>query len=103
MLAGMSAAEAIAAAKTWLLNTALLANPIGLVVAAIAGLVAAFVVLWNKSEKFRNFWINLWDIVKGTAEVAWEEISGFFKNAWIAIKAVWSVASVYFKTSRGSS
>ena len=96
-LAGMSAAEAIAAAKTWLLNTALLANPIGLVVAAIAGLVAAFVVLWNKSEKFRNFWINLWDIVKGTAEVAWEEISGFFKNAWIAIKAVWSVASVYFK------
>ena len=43
-----------------LLNLTMLANPVVLVVAAIAGLVVAFVTLWNKSEAFRKFWINLW-------------------------------------------
>lgn len=60
----MGAASAFAAAKQWLLNTALLANPIGLIVAAIAGLVTAFVVLWKRSENFRNFWIGLWEKIK---------------------------------------
>lgn len=54
----------MAVAKTVQLawNLAMAANPIGLVVAAVAGLVAAFVLLWNKCEGFRNFWkgfINL--------------------------------------------
>lgn len=48
----------------WLLNVAMSANPIGLIIAAVVGLVAAFVVLWKKSEKFRNFWIDLWDGMK---------------------------------------
>ena len=95
-LAGMSAAEVIAAAKTWLLNTALLANPIGLVVAAIAGLVAAFVVLWNKSEKFRNFWIGLWEKIKAAAMPVIQWLSEYFKAAWEDIKKVWDHASKYF-------
>ena len=41
-------------------NAALTANPIGIVVMAITGLVAAFVLLWNKCEAFRNFWKKLW-------------------------------------------
>lgn len=97
-LAGMSAAEVVAAAKTWLLNTALLANPIGLVVAAIAALVAAFVVLWNKSDKFREFWINLWEKIKVSAAVVIEFIKIAFKNTWEAIKKVWDVAGKYFET-----
>jgi TP901 family phage tail tape measure protein len=97
-LAGMSAAEVVAAAKTWLLNTALLANPIGLVVAAIAALVAAFVVLWNKSDKFREFWINLWEKIKVSAAVVIEFIKIAFKNTWDAIKKVWDVAGKYFET-----
>lgn len=96
-LAGMSAAEVVAAAKTWLLNTALLANPIGLVVAAIAALVAAFVVLWKKSDKFREFWINLWDKIKTSAAVVIEFIKIAFKNTWEAIKKVWDVAGKYFE------
>lgn len=95
-LAGMSAAEVIAAAKTWLLNTALLANPIGLVVAAIAGLVAAFVVLWNKSEKFRNFWIGLWEKIKAAAMPVIQWLSEYFKAAWEDIKKVWDHVSKYF-------
>lgn len=92
----MGAASAFAAAKQWLLNTALLANPIGLVIAAIAGLVTAFVVLWKKSEGFRNFWIGLWEKIKGAASDAWAAITGFFSSAWETIKSVWSTVSEFF-------
>lgn len=51
------------------LNAVMSLNPFGLIVAAIAGLVAAFVILWNKSEAFRNFWIGLWDGIKAVAGV----------------------------------
>ena len=44
----------------------MLANPISVVIAAIAAIVAAFVLLWNKCEGFRNFWINLFSSVKST-------------------------------------
>lgn len=41
-------------AGQWLLNAALSANPIGLVVVAIAGLVTGLVIAYKKSETFRN-------------------------------------------------
>lgn len=44
----------------------MLANPISIVIAAIAAIVAAFVLLWNKCKGFRNFWINLFSSVKST-------------------------------------
>ena len=84
-LAGMSVAEGIAAAKTWLLNTAMAANPIGIVVAAIAALVAGLVVLYKKSDKFRDFVDNLWKAVKLYIGFIVE----YFKTAWKAIKKVW--------------
>jgi len=47
-----------------LFNAALRANPIGLVVSLLAGLVAAFLYLWRNNEGFRNFWINMWNKIK---------------------------------------
>lgn len=44
----------------------MLANPISIVIAAIVAIVAAFALLWNKCEGFRNFWINLFSSVKST-------------------------------------
>lgn len=41
-------------AAQWLLNAALTANPIGVVVMAIAALVAGFVLAYKNSEAFRN-------------------------------------------------
>jgi uncharacterized coiled-coil DUF342 family protein len=38
------------------LNLVMKANPIGIIITAVAGLTAAFIVLWNKCEGFRNFW-----------------------------------------------
>jgi hypothetical protein len=46
------------------LNFAMLTNPVFLIVAAIAALVAAFVVLWIKCKWFRDFWIGLWNDIK---------------------------------------
>lgn len=57
-------ATAAWAAGQWLLNAALTANPIGLVIAAIALLVAGLVLAWNKSETFRNAVKGLWEVVK---------------------------------------
>lgn len=46
------------------LNAAMLASPITWLVALIVGLVATFVILWNKCDAFRNFWISAWDAIK---------------------------------------
>lgn len=61
-----------------LLNTTMLANPIVLIVAAIAGLVVAFVTLWNKSEAFRNFWKGLWEGIKSVTSAVVGAIGKFF-------------------------
>lgn len=50
-----------------IVTIAMLANPIVLVIAAIAALVAAFIYLWNNCEEFRQFWIDLWENIKGIA------------------------------------
>lgn len=60
------------------LGIAFKANPIGIVVAAIAALVTAFITLWNTSEDFRNFWIGLWDTISGAFSAAWDGIVNFF-------------------------
>lgn len=60
------AAKAAAAAQ-WLLNAALSANPIALVVIAIVALVAAFVLAWKNSDKFREVVTNAWNAVKAAA------------------------------------
>ena len=52
------------------LNAVMSANPIGLVIAAITALVAAFVILWNKSDAFRNFWISAWNKIKSVVTSA---------------------------------
>ena len=73
-------AENAAAVAQWALNAAMSANPIGLVVAAIAGLVAAFVVLWNKSEGFRNFFIKMWEGIKKSVTGVINGIIGGFEG-----------------------
>lgn len=68
------------------LNAVMLANPIMIVIAAIAALVAAFIYLWNTNEEFRQFWINLWESIKQAAITAWNAIGEFLKSAWEGIK-----------------
>lgn len=44
-------------------NLALNANPIGLIITAVVGLVSAIVVLWNKCEGFRNFFKDFVNVI----------------------------------------
>lgn len=67
----------------------LAANPIGLVVAAIAALIAIFVTLWNKCDGFREFWINLWENVKSVFNKAWEGMKSVFSAVIDFIKSNW--------------
>lgn len=78
------------------LNLVMSANPVGLIVAAIAGLVAAFVTLWNKSDKFREFWINLWEKIKEITSVVIGALKTFFTNLWEDIKVIFSVVTTWF-------
>lgn len=79
-------------AVQWLLNAAMSANPIGLVVIAIAALIAAGVALYKN-----------WDAVVAGCEKLWEAIKKFFgkigsyvTGVWDGIKGIWSkVASVF--------
>ena len=95
-LSGMTVATALATAKQWLLNTALLSNPIALVVAAISALVAAFIYLWNTSDEFREFWIELWDKIKKTADSVVKAIAKFFNDLWINITNKWKGIKTWF-------
>lgn len=68
-------------------------GPVGLVIAAIVAIGAAFVVLWNKSEGFRNFFIGLWNGIVNVASNAWQKIQSawsglveWFTNLWNRIK-----------------
>lgn len=53
----------------WLLNIAMNANPIGIVITVIAALVAAVVYCWNKFAGFRAFILTMWDVFKGFGEI----------------------------------
>lgn len=75
-----------------LLNMAFALNPIGLIITAIGLLIAGFVLLWNKSESFRDFWVGLWDKITNAVSTAvnftvqlFNKIVDFVKNNWQGI------------------
>lgn len=78
---------------TWaLLNAVMAANPIGVVIAAVAALVAVFAYLWKTNDTFRQFWIDTWAKIKeAVAEVVawlkktWPEVVQAIKEAWAGI------------------
>src|SRR5215216_317670 len=84
-------ARAWAAAQV-LLNIALTANPIGLVIIALAGIAAGLVYAWKHSETFRNVVLSVWAAVKGAvlAVVNWLTTAvpaawNYVKNAILAV------------------
>ena len=85
-----AAASAVNVVKTAILgmNSAMLANPIGLIVALLAGLVVGFIYLWNNVDGFKEFWIKVWDMIKSAASSAKDWITKAFSDigAWFKEK-----------------
>lgn len=81
-----------------LFNAALKANPIGLIISLLAGLVAGFLYLWKNNEGFRNFWIKLWEKIKSACDTA---IKGV-KNKFNDLKEAASNAKKWFEDMRKS-
>ncbi len=85
----LAAGAKLAAAGQWLLNLAMDANPIGLVVIAIVALIAIFVVLWVKCKWFRDFWKRLWHDITNWAVDAWHGIRAAALAVWDWLKQNW--------------
>lgn len=92
--------------KAWtaaqkIFNLVMNANPIGLVVMAIAALVAAFVIAYNKSETFRNLVNRLWASIKQLWAAIVEGVKSVLTQmapVLDAIKSLWSIAWTNIKT-----
>lgn len=69
-----AAVSKIWAAGVWLVNAAMRANPIGIVITIIAALVAAVVVAYNKSETFRKIVQAAWAGIQAAVKFAWNNI-----------------------------
>lgn len=77
----MSAAQAA-------LNFVMSLNPITLVIVGIVALGAAFVVLWNKCEWFRNGLTALWEGLKTVITSAKDFIVNAFNLLWTTVKTI---------------
>jgi TP901 family phage tail tape measure protein len=69
------------------LNAVMLANPVGLVIAAVALLSATFVYLWKTNAKFRNGIIAIWNSLRGYTAKVWSSIRKLAVTTWGAIKS----------------
>ena len=69
------------------LNAVLLANPIGIIVALIAGLVVAFVTLWKNNEAFRSKVVAIWNAIKSAASKAWNGVKSAITKPLNAARA----------------
>lgn len=82
-LVATTVAQKAATAAQWLWNAALSANPIGLIIAAVAALVAAIIWFFTQTELGRKIWA---------------EFSRFLGEAWANIQAAVGVVVDWFQT-----
>ncbi|MEK3987459.1 phage tail tape measure protein [Paenibacillus sp. FSL K6-3166] len=78
----------------WLMNAAMAANPIGLIITAVVGLVAGLIVLWNTNEDFREAVIGAWDAIKAAGVAVWDWLVKFFTED---IPAAFTTAIEWFQ------
>lgn len=85
VMVAVSAATKAWAAVQWVLNAAMSANPIGLVVIAIAGLIAAGAWLVQNWDEIAAWWNDLWGGIAAWTVEKWDAITGTIAGAWDSI------------------
>ncbi|GAB3154280.1 hypothetical protein GCM10027258_57910 [Amycolatopsis stemonae] len=84
------------AAAQWALNIAMDANPIGLVILAIAALIAIVATIITYWDPIADFFVGLWNTVKDAVTVAAQWIWQRLVDAWNFIKGVWNGVTGFF-------
>lgn len=79
----VSAATKIWAAGQWLLNAAMSANPIGLIIIAVAALIAIIVIVATRTRFFQTVWAATWGFVQRIARAVGAWISGPFVGFFV--------------------
>lgn len=94
-LGGLSGKLRIAAVAQAAFNAVMAINPIVLIVAGIAALVAALVWFFTQTEAGRKAWrvftvylTTAWQAIKATAVAIWQDLAAFFSGLWENIKTV---------------
>ncbi len=83
-LLAAAAASGVVTAAQWLLNVAMTANPIALVIVAVAALVGAFVLLGGKLSWIGDAFSAVWGAVKTGAEF----VLGWLSEHWPLVLAI---------------
>lgn len=103
-----SLADTVAAAKQWLLNAAMNANPIMLVVTAISALVAALVWFFTQTETGRQLWADFtgflqatWQNITDFFQATWQNITQWFSNAAANIQNGWNALTAFIGSIPG--
>ena len=104
-ISGIMEGSAIAGAfsSAWGAIVAVISGPVGWIIGIVVALVAAFTLLWNKCEGFRNFFIGLWNGIVNVASNAWQGIQnvwngvvGWFSNLWNRVKKLLQTLGITF-------
>jgi hypothetical protein len=81
-------AAGVATAAQWLWNVAMDANPIGLIVLAIAALVGAVIYIATKTTWFQTAWKVSWGAIKDAAGAVADAVKGYLN--WIVSNYEWA-------------
>lgn len=108
LAAGVLAVNAITkvyAATQAVLNVVLAANPIGLVILLIAGLVAGLILAYKNSETFRNIVRGAMEVVKTAVNAVVEAVKDVVSAVVAAkdhpaVKAIQTVFTTYFGAAK---
>lgn len=69
---------------------AAITGPIGIAIAAIVGLGAILVAMWQKNEEFRNKVTTIWSAISSVISTALSAASGFIMSIWGQAVAFWN-------------
>lgn len=69
------------------LNVAMSLNPIGLIIIAIAALIAIIVLIATKTKFFQTVWAHVWSFMKGIGAWFAGPFANFFKRVWNGLVA----------------
>jgi len=93
----VSTATKIYTGIQWLLNGAMLANPVGLIIAGIAALAAGFAYAYNRIGWFRGGIDAAWEVLKGFAGALKELVIDRFKEMLSGLSSLGEAFLHFFK------